>query len=360
MTARLSVQKGRDGAIGVQNGPPAPVHVDIVVTPRCFASSVAITVDVLSTASLIAESLGRGEPVFVPRIVSLDGKRVVSSAGVAIEVDGTADSAHGDVVVVCGPGMADVRQVLNDIRSESTRVLTDVLRTALARGALLCASCSSTFLLAETGALDGFPATTSWWLGPTFRATYPSVHLTEDRLVVDAGSVVTAAAALTHIDLVLHLVRRFAGATLAESCAKYLVVDDSRRSQAPFRLIEHLAQGDAAVSDAQALIRANPAKPPSLQQLARTAGVTPRTLTRHFVSVTGLSPQRFVRRVRLELAAQLLRNTNETIRIVAHRVGYDDERAFRRAFEREFGSPPSRYRVGAASVAPLSDDLDGM
>ena len=76
----------------------------------------------------------------------------------------------------------------------------EMLVAARARRAVIAASCSSTFMLAESGVPDGFGATTSWWLAPTFRARYPAVHLEERELVVDAARAVTAGAAFARRD----------------------------------------------------------------------------------------------------------------------------------------------------------------
>ena len=64
----------------------------------------------------------------------------------------------------------------------------------LARGELICAACSATFVCAEAGLLDGGPATTPRWLAPLFRARYPAVELRADAMVVRAGHLVTAGA----------------------------------------------------------------------------------------------------------------------------------------------------------------------
>ncbi|WP_146652661.1 GlxA family transcriptional regulator [Labilithrix luteola] len=321
-----------------------PVGVDVLLTERCFTSTVATTLDVLATANTLARALGAPNDLFEPRVLSVDGNAVRSTSGIVFPVEGAAREGRGSVVVVCGPGMADVRQITEYVSNTANRELLDVVVVARGRGALISASCSSTFMLAEAGILDGLRATTSWWLGPAFRARYPAVTLVEDEMLIDVGTVLTAGAALAHTDLMIHVLRRHAGPSLAEACARYLTVDDTRRSQNNFRIVEHLALVDSEVAMAERKIRENPAKPPSLAALARLSGLTPRTLSRRFVAATGMSPKRFLRRVRLELAAHLLRSSNDPIDAVAARVGYDDERAFRRAFTRELGSSPSRYR----------------
>ena len=358
MADERSLRQGSNGTTSVQNGPP--VHVDVLLTERCFTSCVSVTLDVLATANSIAAALGTTSPLFVPHVLTLDGEKVRSSSGLVFDAEGSAHEGRAGLVVVCGPGMADARQILADVGRDGSRRLCEVLVAARARRAIIAASCSSTFVLAESGVLDGLKATTSWWLAPTFRARYPAVHLEERELLVDVGRAVTAGAAFAHADLMIHLVRRFATASLAETCARYLTVDDTRRSQSPFRVVEHLALADPEVALAESKIRENPAKPPTLAKLAKLAGLTPRTLSRRFVASTGLSPKRFVRRVRIELAAHMLRTTDDAVEVVAARVGYDDERAFRRAFQRELGSSPARYRnargVRAQGPSPISGD----
>jgi transcriptional regulator GlxA family with amidase domain len=202
-------------------------------------------------------------------------------------------------------------------------------------------------LLAEAGVLDGGSATTSWWLAPAFRARYPAVKLIEDELVVASDRAITAGAALAQIDLALYVVRRFAGAELAHAVARYLIVDDARSAQSPFVLISHLTRNDRVVTKAEAILRADLTRALDIDKLAQEVGVTPRTLQRHFMAATGLPPASFLRRLRLDVAAGLLRSTTDPIATIAARVGYDDERAFRRAFTKDMQASPSRYRRAA-------------
>jgi AraC-like DNA-binding protein len=56
----------------------------------------------------------------------------------------------------------------------------------------------------------------------------------------------------------------------------------------------------------------------------------------------------YLTRWRLALAARSLRAGNEAIARIAERVGYESEAAFNRAFKREFGAPPAKWRRSAA------------
>jgi transcriptional regulator GlxA family with amidase domain len=64
-----------------------------------------------------------------------------------------------------------------------------------------------------------------------------------------------------------------------------------------------------------------------------------------FNQYLGEPPLAYLTRWRLQLASRLLESSRrKTIVQVASEVGYESEAAFNRAFKREFGTPPARYR----------------
>ena len=63
---------------------------------------------------------------------------------------------------------------------------------------------------------------------------------------------------------------------------------------------------------------------------------------------------RYLARWRLAIAADLLRSGSSPLGRVAEQVGYESEQAFNRAFKREFGVPPARWRRRDERAAPPS------
>jgi transcriptional regulator GlxA family with amidase domain len=227
-----------------------------------------------------------------------------------------------------------------------------LLARAHRRGALLSASCSATFVLGAAGVLDGREATTTWWLGAEFARRFPHTRLRDDRMVVASEDVITAGSALAHADLMLVLLARLAGLSLAETAARYLVLDE-RASQAHYMIHEHLRGADPALSRLERFVAKNLGRQLELPELARAALTSPRTLARRLRSSLNTTPQRFVQRIRVERAVHLLATTRQPVDEIAARVGYADAAAFRRVLRRETGRSPRDLRAAHdASAIP--------
>jgi AraC-like DNA-binding protein len=101
---------------------------------------------------------------------------------------------------------------------------------------------------------------------------------------------------------------------------------------------------DAEVGKVLALMHRQPAAPWTIAALAHEAGISRPVLATRFRRYLGESPVSYLTRWRLQLSAQLLSSTNYSVAQIASKVGYDSEQAFNRAFKRNFGNPPARYR----------------
>jgi AraC-like DNA-binding protein len=101
---------------------------------------------------------------------------------------------------------------------------------------------------------------------------------------------------------------------------------------------------DPAIAGVLALLHARPAEPWTLERLADEAHLSRTTLARRFTDAVGEPPLTYLTRWRMHLASARLKDTSDTVEVIAREVGYSTEHAFNRAFARHRGHPPGRYR----------------
>lgn len=313
-------------------------------------SSLGVGIDIVSSAAQLAS----GELAKAPqaarllrqRVVSLDGQPVRSGSGRSVAVDGALTlrgMGAADVLVVPGWFGATADTIERLLAQEDVGRAAALLQCAADKGTMLAASCSATFLLARAGVLDGQGATTAWWLAPIFARRFPAVSLTVDRMVVDAGRVLTAGSAFAHADLMLAVIARIAGPSLAQLVARYLVLDH-RPSQARYMVMEHLRVSDPSLQKAERFITTNLNRQITLDELADAVAVSARTLARRVHAGLGMTPNELIQRLRVSHASHLLETTNDSVEAIALRVGYADPAAFRRVFRRLAGESPRGRR----------------
>jgi len=102
--------------------------------------------------------------------------------------------------------------------------------------------------------------------------------------------------------------------------------------------------GDQHVGRALALIHWNISNSWSVESLAKEVGLSRSGFVDRFTLLVGMPPIRYLTVSRLQTAKQNLSEKQTTIVRLAHSVGYESEEAFSRAFKREFGMSPARWR----------------
>ena len=109
------------------------------------------------------------------------------------------------------------------------------------------------------------------------------------------------------------------------------------------------AINEPIVGRALQLVHKEPAYRWTVEELASRVGTSRTVLAERFQDWLGQAPIEYVTGWRMQLAADRLRNTSESIAAVAAEVGYESEAAFNRAFKRVTGSTPGTWRRGAAT-----------
>jgi AraC-like DNA-binding protein len=108
---------------------------------------------------------------------------------------------------------------------------------------------------------------------------------------------------------------------------------------------------EPVVGRALTLLHHRPGHPWTVATLAREAGVSRTVLSERFRHFLGEPPMAYLTRWRLRLGMRLLVVTARPVAQIAAEVGYESEAAFNRAFKREYGLPPARYRREKGSVS---------
>ncbi|MFD5008661.1 GlxA family transcriptional regulator [Streptomyces chartreusis] len=271
------------------------------------------------------------------RTASLDGAPVRTSSGLTLVPDQALDDpldAHTLVV----PGGQGTRT--------PDPALVGWLREHGPRAERLVSVCTGAILLAAAGLLDGRRATTHWAYCDKLARDHPDVEVDPDPIYVRDGHVATSAGVTSGIDLALALVEEDLGREVALGIARHLVVFLRRPgNQAQFsaQLAAQTAQREP-LRDVQRWITEHPDADLTVESLATRASLSPRHFARAFQTETGMTPGRYVDRVRLEHARRLLEDTSDGVEEISRASGYGTPEAMRRAFVRALGAAPAEYR----------------
>ena len=317
------------------------MQICVLALDGVFDTGLSALLDTFQTANELSEGT-RGQSPFR---VTLGGvrQRVKTQQGLQVPVT-ALPRTRPDVVIVPALGAKSPATLAPTLLRRDVSDAGAALTAWARSGTLVAAACTATFVLAQTGLLDGRRATTTWWLAPFFRQRFPQVELDDARMIVDSGGMVTAGAALAHFDLALWLVRRKSPA-LARNAAHFLTFD-GRPSQSAYAMQDHLAHADPLVEKFETWARRNLAAF-SLDAAARSVGTSERTLERRLRAVLGKSPLSFVQDLRVEQAIHRLHTTAQSIEEIADAVGYQDGVTLRTLLRKKTGRGIRELRLTA-------------
>ncbi len=281
-----------------------------------------------------------GGPAYEIAVATLGAGPVRTSSGLAIVPDADLRDAQAvhTLVVPGGDGARSTGSAVEE--------LTGWLRQNAPGARRIASVCTGAFLLARAGLLAGRRVTTHWAYASALERQFPEVVVDPEPIHVRDGAIVTSAGVTAGIDLALALVEEDVGREAALAVARHLVVFLRRpggQAQFSAQLRAQLAQRQP-LREVQQWITERPAADLSVDSLAARAGLSPRQFARSFTAETGVTPGRYVDRVRLDAARRGLEDSGDGIEQVARNCGYGTPEAMRRAFIRTLGVSPADYR----------------
>ncbi|WP_175442091.1 GlxA family transcriptional regulator [Pseudoalteromonas byunsanensis] len=312
----------------------------IICPEGALATGITGVIDILNVANTLAK-----KSVFSWQLVGIEAEKVRTSQGLEIACDiKLADLHSADVMLWIGSqfqGQKKLWQACNTFVPYREHI------NKLAQSSeYTIATCTSVCYLATSGFLDPYHVTSSWWLKTFFQRYFPKLKVSQEKVYLQDGKVITSGAAQCYFTMMLHFIRQTCGIELADELASWLAIPELTTSQQPFMQIGAFElHQDERLLLLQNYIKNNLSGALTVDSLAKQLSVSERTLIRRFQKQIGLTPSHYVRLARLEKAKQLLRTTRMNANDVAWQVGYQDIGSFNRIFKEQYGKTLNEYRA---------------
>jgi transcriptional regulator GlxA family with amidase domain len=306
--------------------------LDILVLPEINLILVASVIEPLRAANRIA-----GRDLYRWTLYSPDGSPVDTKSGIPVPVAGAFKLGR----------QSDPLFVLASYnwKRHATRDLKFQLSQTARHRSFIAGIEAGSFVLADTSLLDGFSATTHWEDFDDFSRAYPQVSMVRERFVID-GKRITTGGSLPTLDLMLELIRRRHGYSLALEVSRLFIYEQERTrgdllrmpSVGDMRIVDHRVQ--AAVKLMEETVEA----PLPLARLARRAGVSARRLQDLFRETMGVAPHEHYLALRLNAARRKVIETRASFADIAAETGFNSASAFSRSYRASFSESPSDTR----------------
>lgn len=309
-----------------------PLTVTILVLPEASLMSMAATLDPMRAANRIS-----GQSHYRWKVVSMDGRSVTTSCGLALEVDGCflpQDSCDMLIVVAAF-----------NVAGHASPPLLAAVRQAARRARMIGGVEAGSWVLAMAGLLDQRRATTHWEDLEDFAVRFPQIRVIPDRWVVD-GTVFTTGGAAPALDFMLALVRARQGFGAALNVASLYVYDEVRlpTDAQPLVSLGRDNRIDPRVARSIRIMEQHIDTPLAIHDIAQRIGCSIRTVEGLFRRLARCSPGAYYLSLRLQAARRLITDTRLPMADIAVRTGFSSIASLSRAFRRQFGQAPSAAR----------------
>ena len=206
----------------------------------------------------------------------------------------------------------------------------DWLHFQYANGVNICSICTGTFLLAESGILNGQECTTHWRYTSQLIRKFPKIYLQKNRLFVAKDNLFTSAGVSSGIDLALYIIESLFGSRLASDIAKEAVIY-FRRSESDPQLnifLQYRNHLDSRIHNAQDYMIKHISTAFTIQDIAEKVHMSVRNLTRLFKKTTGVTIGTYLEKLKVDRALHLLSENNK-VETVANLCGYKNSNQLR-------------------------------
>lgn len=319
-------------------------HIAFLVIPDVTLLDVTGPYEVFSqTLELLKLKGEESEAKYALHTLSVTGSKLVSTAsGMEIQCEGNIKSLSYEIDTLLIPGVPNSH--MEDYRLDD-KVYKWIYGQSL-KVRRICSVCTGTFLLAEAGILSGKKATTHWELCDLLTNKYPDIEVDNNPIFVKDGNVYTSAGISSGMDLALALVEEDFGKKLALEVARQMVLYLKRPgSQSQYStVLTHQNIDYKPIQDIGSWILEHLNENITVETLAEHSSMSARNFARVFVRETGISPAKYINKLRIEKACRYLVDSQLSLKEIADMCGLGSVDNMRKVFLKYIYISPADYR----------------
>jgi transcriptional regulator GlxA family with amidase domain len=297
--------------------------------------------DVFTNADALLGLAGSKKGYEVMIVSPTGDKRVASSTGMEMHCPCSAMDIKKpiDTLIIAGNGFRSMSPSEQDVFCAwlSTRNKRNTRRIG--------SVCAGAFVLARAGLLNRRRATTHWEFTGKLQQEYPLIDVDPNAFHTSDGHIYTSGGVSSGIDLALALVEEDHGKDIAIGVARRLVFFLNRPGfQVQFGNLLPVYETSTIAWKLRGWCSQNLHQTLDVVRIAGHLNMSPRNFTRVFHKETGLSPAKFIEKLRVETARKYLEDTDMPLSDIAEKCGLGGLVSMRRTFLRHLMTTPSDYR----------------
>lgn len=317
-------------------------HISVVIYNNVLFTAVSNTVALLMSANEAA--LKRAMPMpFEIELIGAGTKVVQSVLPIQFNCTRTLTEVPGTDVIIIPPMNIGTELVVSFL--DDNVELVEWIKDKYVDKSEVISLCTGAYFLAESGLLDGLPATSHWGVMEDLVNRYPKIVFKPDHVVTHSKAIITGGGGFSSLNAMLYFIEKNCSKEIAIELSKFYALDYGRTSQNIFSVFSgQRLHDDQDIHKAQSYIEEQIKGEISVEQIADHVNMSKRNFIRRFKNATRLNPVEYIQRTKIEVAKKALELGNANIADVTYSIGYNDLKTFRSLFKKITGLTPLDYR----------------
>lgn len=323
---------------------PEIKHIAFLVIPEATLLDISGPYEVFSQAlELLLKDNGKKGLIYRLHNFSINKRKNVHTAsGLIIQCRESIRTIEYPIDTLFIPGVPNSQ-------IEHYKLPKDVLKWIKEQSGMvrrICSVCTGSFFLAEAGVLDGKRVTTHWEKCNILSNNYPDLKVDPDPIFIKEDNIYTSAGITSGMDLALALIEEDLGKPFAIEVAGQMVLYLKRPgTQSQFStVLTHQSMDYQPVQDVCDWILEHISETMTVDSLAEKISMSSRNFARVFVRETGITPAKYIDKLRIEKACRYLVETRFSLKEIAVLCGLGSTDNMRKVFMKYLNTSPGEYR----------------